>query len=425
MNAIGTAMRIATDPPRKLAIRASGVITPLDYIPNGTVLIDGGRIEAVIRSPETTISSDYQVWDLGDRILAPGLIDIHNHGALGHFAREGPDAVRAISRWLVTTGTTSWLPTAGDLEGVRGVVAAINAPHDGAMIEGIHNEGAFLFPKYLPGESEAPPPRAEVSKYRDVLEAAEGHLRLMDVSPDLPGALDVIRAIRASGVVASFCHGGADYELFRQAVDAGVTHVTHVFNVMTGLHHRRPGAVGAALTIDSLMCELNADGHHVHPVAMDVAIRCKGLDKVCLVSDMQAAAGLPDGDYEWLDRIIDGEFEWTGVKLVKGGGVVRLRSADPELDGTISSSVWPVIHGVWNLVHLVGTPLKDAIRFASRNPATAVGIDGWTGSISPGKRADFVVIDADVRLFATIVAGREVFHDENGVPGDVEVIQSV
>ena len=421
MNAIGS------DPPlpRKRAIRTGSVITPLEDIPNGTVLIDDGRIEAVIREPETAISSDYQVWDLGDRILAPGLIDIHNHGAVGHFAREGPDAVRAISRWLVTTGTTSWLPTAGDLEGVRGVVAAINAPQDGAMIEGIHNEGAFLFPKYLPGESEAPPPRAEVSKYRDFLEAAEGHLRLMDVSPDLPGALDVIRAIRASGVVASFCHGDADYDLFRQAVDAGVTHVTHVFNVMTGLHHRRPGAVGAALTMDSLMCELNADGHHVHPVAMDVAIRCKGLDKICLISDMQAAAGLPDGDYEWSGRIIDGEYDWTGVKLVKGGGVVRLRSADPDRDGTISSSVWPVIHGVWNLVHLVGTPLKDAIRLASLNPAVAVGIDGRVGSIAPGKRADFVVIDADVRLFATIVAGREVFRDERGVPADVEVIQSV
>jgi N-acetylglucosamine-6-phosphate deacetylase len=410
---------------RKRAIRARRVITPLEDIRSATVLVDEDRIEAIIRSPEAAISSDYEVWDLGDRILAPGLIDIHNHGAIGHFAREGADAVRAISRWLVTTGTTSWLPTAGDLEGVRGVVAAINAPQEGAMIEGVHNEGAFLFPKYLPGESEEPPPRADVHKYREFLEAADGHLRLMDVSPDLPGALDVIRAIRASGVVASFCHGEADYELFRQAVDAGVTHVTHVFNVMTGLHHRRPGAVGAALTLDNLMCELNGDGHHVHPVAMDVAIRCKGLDKICLISDMQAAAGLPDGDYDWSDRIIDGEYDWTGVKLVKRGGVVRLRSVDPALDGTISSSVWPVIHGVWNLVHLVGMPLKDALRLASLNPAVAVGIDDRVGSITPGKRADFVVIDEDARLFATIVSGREHFRDESGIPADVEAIQGV
>jgi N-acetylglucosamine-6-phosphate deacetylase len=407
----------------KRAIRARRVITPLEDIRGGTVLIDDDRIEAVIRSPDAAISSDYEVWDLGDRILAPGLIDIHNHGAIGHFAREGAHAVRAISRWLVSTGTTSWLPTAGDLDGIRGVVEAINAPGEGAMIEGIHNEGAFLFPKYLPGESAGPPPRAEVHTYRELVDAADGHLRLMDVSPDLPGALDVIRAIRASGVVASFCHGEADYELFRQAVDAGVTHVTHVFNVMTGLHHRRPGAVGAALTDDRLMCELNADGHHVHPVAMDVAIRCKGLDKICLISDMQAAAGLPDGDYDWSDRIIDGEYDWTGVKLVKRGGVVRLRSVDPTLDGTISSSVWPVIHGVWNLVHLVGLPLKDALRLASLNPAVAVGIDGRVGSITPGKRADFVVIDEDARLFATIVSGRELFRDEGGVPADVEVIQ--
>src|SRR4029079_6531299 len=123
-------------------------------------------------------------------------------------------------------------------------------------------------------------------------------------------------------------------------------------------------------------------------------------------------AGLPDGDYDWSGRIIDGEYDWTGVKLVKRGGVVRLRSGDPGQDGTISSSVWPVRHGVWNLVHVVGLPLKDAIRLASLNPAVAVGIDGRVGSIAPGKRADFVVIDAAVRLFATIVSGREQFRDE-------------
>jgi N-acetylglucosamine-6-phosphate deacetylase len=406
----------------KQAIRTQRLLTPLEDIHDAVILIDGDHIEEVVRSDGYTIPEGYEVWDVGDKIVAPGFIDIHNHGGAGLFAREGADAVRAISKWLVTTGTTSWLPTTGDLEGVRGVVEAIHAPGQGAAIEGIHNEGAFLYPKYLPGESDALPPRAEVSKYHEYLEAGDGHLRLMDVSADLPGALDVIRAIHDSGVVASFCHGEADVELFRQAVDAGVSHVTHVYNVMTGLHHRRPGAVGAALTMDNVMCELNADGHHVHPVAMDVAIRCKGLSNVCLVSDMQAAAGLPDGVYDWSDRIIDGEYEWVGVKLVKGGGVVRQASQDPETDGTISSSVWPVRHGVWNLVDKVRLPLKDAVRLATLNPAVAVGLDDRLGAIERGKRADIVVIDEQLTLFAAMVAGRVLFRDEAGAPADVEVI---
>lgn len=279
----------------KLAILTKRLLSPLQEIRDAAILIDGEKIEMVGQQKNFDISNEYEIWDVGDRIVAPGLIDIHNHGANGYFAREGTEAVHAVSKWLATTGTTSWLATVGDLEGIKGAVEAIRQGRQkgAAAVEGIHGEGPFLFPKYLPGESKAPPPAAEFSVYHEILEASEGHLLLMDCSPDLPNGLEMIREIRRTGVIASFAHGEADYELFMQAVEAGVTHVTHTYNVMTGMHHRRPGAVGASLTCDTLMCELTADGVHVHPVAMDVLVRCKGLDRVCLISDMQAAAGLP------------------------------------------------------------------------------------------------------------------------------------
>jgi len=397
----------------KLAIKTQRLLTPLQELRDAIILAHGEQIEAVGRQANIAIPDDFEVWDVGERIVAPGFIDIHVHGGNGHFAREGAAAVQAISKWLATTGTTSWLATVGDLEGIKGVVEAIKHGTKGASVEGIHGEGPFIYPKYLPGESKAPPPPAEISTYHELLAASEGHMLMMDCSPDLPGGLELIREIRRTGVVASFAHGEADYELLMRAVEAGVSHVTHTYNVMTGMHHRRPGAVGAALTCDTLMCELNADGFHVHPAAMDVLIRCKGLDRVCLISDMQAAAGLPDGEYDWSGRIIDGEYQWVGVKLVKRDGMVRLSGQDDSTDGTISSSVWPIKHGVWNLVNDVGLPLKDAVRLATLNPAAAVGLDGKIGSLGPDKRADLVVIDEQVNVYLAMVAGAVMYGAED------------
>jgi N-acetylglucosamine-6-phosphate deacetylase len=394
----------------KLAIKTQRLLTPLQELQDAVILIDGDQIQAVGQQANIPVPDGYEVQDAGGRIVAPGFIDIHVHGGNGHFAREGAEAVQEIARWLATTGTTSWLATVGDLHGIKGVVEAIERGIEGSPVEGIHGEGPFIYPKYLPGESQDPPPPARISTYHKLLQASQGHLLMMDCSPDLPGGLDLIREIHRSGVVASFAHGQADYELFLRAVEAGVRHVTHTYNVMTGMHHRRPGAVGAALTCDNLMCELNADGFHVHPAAMDVLIRCKGLSKVCLVSDMQAAAGLPDGEYDWSGRVIDGEYEWTDVKLIKRDGVVRLAGHDSSVDGTISSSVWPIRHGVRNMVHDVGLRLKDAVRLASLNPAVAVGIDDRVGSLEPGKRADLVIIDEQVNVYLVMVAGKVVYE---------------
>ena len=211
-------------------------------------------------------------------------------------------------------------------------------------------------------ESSAPPPRAEEKIFLEMYEAGEGYIKIMDCSPDLPGGLDMLKTIKKHNIRAAFAHGEADYELFMQAVEAGVSLVTHTYNVMTGMHHRKPGAVGGALTCDEVMCELTADGVHVYPVAMDVLVRCKGLDKVCLVSDMQAIAGLPDGEYYLSNRIIDGEYEWVGVKLIKKNGAVKRAGLDEDQEGSISSSVWPIKKGIQNMVFKVGLSLKDAFR---------------------------------------------------------------
>ncbi len=166
----------------KLAIKTQRLFTPMQELRDAVILIDGDRIESVGLQRNITIPNDYKVWDVGDRIVAPGLIDIHNHGANGHFAREGAEAVHEVSKWLATTGTTSWLATVGDLDGIKGAVEAIKQgrPSGAASVEGIHGEGPFLYPKYLPGESKAPPPPAKISTYHELLEAAEARSTTRD-----------------------------------------------------------------------------------------------------------------------------------------------------------------------------------------------------------------------------------------------------
>lgn len=398
----------------KLAIIAKRLISPLRQIKDAVILINGDRIEALGEQKNIEIPPDYKTRDVGNKIIAPGLVDIHNHGANGYFAREGEEAVQEISKWLAKTGTTTWLATIGDAEGVRGAVQAIKNGTAGCHVPGIRCEGPFIYPKYLPGESESPPPYADKKTFMEMYEAGEGYIKIMDCSPDLPGGMEMFKIIKEHGIIASIGHGNADYDLFMKAVETGISLVTHTYNVMTGLHHRKPGAVGGALTCDKLMCELNADGVHVHPAAMDVLIRCKGLDRVCLISDMQAMAGLPDGEYDWTGRIIDGEYEWTGVKLIKENGTVRNARVASDQEGAISSSVWPIKKGIYNLVNKVGLSIKDAIRLGSLNPAIAAGLDDELGSLLPGKRADLIVIDDEINLFMTMVGGR-IIHETDTI----------
>jgi N-acetylglucosamine-6-phosphate deacetylase len=168
---------------------------------------------------------------------------------------------------------------------------------------------------------------------------------------------------------------------------------------MTGLHHRKPGAVGGALTCDQVSAELIADGYHVSPPAMDILIRCKGPDQVAVITDNVPLAGLPDGTYPMY-----------GGTVVKRNGISRLQGSTSDMDGTMAGSEWPLNHNVHNLVNLVGITLPNAIRMATLTPATIIGLDALKGSIEPGKDADVAVIDEAIQVYLTMVRGQIVFR---------------
>lgn len=386
---------------RMLAIRASRLITPLQDLRDVSVLIEGAKIAAVGKAEHITIPPDITVVDAGDRIVAPGFVDLHIHGALGARANEGVEAVGTIAHHLVTTGTTSWLPTVETLADVAGIVEASEKRVGGADILGVHMEGPFLAPKNVPGNEveDRMMQRPSIDVFRQLAAEAKGSLRLMGVSPELDGALELISEIRREGVIPAVAHTRATHEQFMRAVEAGVRHVTHTYNVMTGFHHRKPGVVGGALTCDQVTAELIADGYHVSPVAMDMLIRCKGPDKIALITDCTTTAGLPDGTYQIRGRTI-----------VKQDGVSRLAGSHHGQDGTMAGSEWPMNHNIYTVVHGVGLTLRDAIRMATLTPATVIRVDSTKGSIEPGKDADLVVIDDHLGVYLTMVRGEIVFE---------------
>jgi len=383
------------------ALKAHRLITPLQDICDAVVLIEGQKIIAAGRQTNIAIPEAAQVIEAGDKTIVPGFIDLHHHGAVGAGADEGAAAVQKIGQYLVKTGTTSWLPTVWTLESLHGIVQAKKEGTGGADVLGIHMEGPFLSPKGIAAADgfENRLQKPSIQSFQQFMEAAEGNLRLMGVAPELEGALELIREMRRVGVVPAIAHTKGTYEQFMKAVEAGARHVTHTYNVMTGLHHRKPGAVGGALSCDQVTAELIADGYHVSPPAMDILIRCKGPEQVAVITDNVPLAGLPDGTYSMY-----------GGTVVKKGGISRLEGSTSDMDGTMAGSEWPLNHNVHNLVDLVGVTLPNAIRMATLTPATIIGLDTLKGSIEPGKDADLAIVDEAVQVYLTMVRGQVVYR---------------
>lgn len=385
------------------ALLAKTLVTPLRVIEDGVVLVEDGKISRV-GSHKNVAVEGVSVLDLGDSILAPGFIDIHHHGAAGHQAAEGAEAVRAIGKFLPSTGCTAWLPTVNAIPHCQGIVQAMKAGTEGADIAGIDMEGPFQAPKNLPGhpEVDAHLRKPDVNLLNAIQAAAEGNVRIMGVGIELDGALDLIRAMRGLNIVPSVAHTKTTYERFMEAVDAGLAHATHLYNVMTGMHHRRPGVVGGILTCNAVTTELIGDGVHVHPAAMDVAIRCKGVGRIALITDESPLAGLPDGRYE----------RPNGPAIIKKNGVCRMEGFEEGQDNTMLGSSFTIDHNLRTLVNKVGLPLADALQMASLTPAKIAGISKAKGSLEPGKDADIVVLDRDLTVRMTFVRGVKRFARE-------------
>lgn len=381
-------------------IITNGTIVTDDLITKGTVVTIGDRIMYVGNEEEgekikkAAIPGVFEIIDAQGGIIAPGLIDVHMHGSAGLELMDGTaEAIRTMARFLAESGTVGFLPSTVTAmeEKTRAVVELVAdyvGADDEAEVLGVHLEGPYINEKYKGaqyGPAIRQPNLDELAELQGILGEK---LRLVTLAPEVPGSLEAIAWLKERGVTVSIGHSDATYEQALAGFTAGITHATHTYNGMRGLHHREPGALGAILATPGIWAELVADLVHVHPGAIKVLLRSVGTQNMVLVTDAVQATGLPEGEYMLGDQRI----------FVKDGAA-RL------VEGNLAGSTLTMLKAVRNMIEEIGVPMQEAFRMASSNPAQSIKLvdRGW---IREGNRADFVILTADFEVQKTIIAGK-------------------
>ena len=390
---------MADSPTRLLFINAH-VYTPDHVYQPGWLLTEGPRIRLIGpgQPPPALDSTATRVIDAAGLHLLPGFIDLHVHGACGCDTMDAtPAALHTMAQFYVQNGVTSFLPTtwtasredtARALEVITELTGRVPA---GATILGAHMEGPYLNADKSGAQAPRHIRRADPAESTALLD--EHHVKLVALAPEFPENLWLIDECARRGITVSAAHTAATYQQMLVAVEHGLRQATHTFNAMTGLGHREPGAVGAVMTSDHIRAELIADNIHVHPAAMKALVKTKGPERVILITDAIRGTGMPDGNYKVDERT-----------LTVRDGTARLP------DGTLAGSVLTMERALRNIMAATGLPLREAWPMTSWNAAKSIGVAQTKGSLEAGKDADLILLDADLNLVMTVVAG-DVVHE--------------
>ena len=369
----------------------NGKIVLKDRICEGRALLFSSVIEGIV--PADSLPGDCEIIDANGGYISPGLIDMHIHGYLGKDVCDGEEeSMRVISKGLLANGVTAYLPTTMtvDISVIKKALEVCrnlkeeSKTWDGSVILGVHAEGPFIS-ESKKGAQDAKyilkPDAKFVKEYSDII-------KTITLAPETDEAdFSAIREIcRDTDVVVSMGHTSADYYTAMASVNAGVKHVTHLFNAMTPLQHRAPGVVTAAMNSD-ISCELIVDTFHVDVSLYNLLWKLKGR-KLCFITDCLPAGGLPEGEYTL-----------GGQKIIYKGIVCRLE------DGTVAGRILHLTKGVWNVYSNSDIPLYECVNCASLNPATTLGIAEKKGSLEVGKDADIIITDEKFDVLKTIIGG--------------------
>lgn len=376
------------------AFTTAALLTPVERISDAVLLVEDGKIVAIGPRRELAIPRGARVEDYGKDIIAPGYVDVHIHGAAGHDVMQpSSDGRRAMQQFLAAHGVTSYLPTTVSapldvtLRGLENLADAIERPAAPGCAKalGIHLEGPFLSEARCGVHARENLAAPSLKLFEQFWQAARGHIRMMTIAGELPGALEVIAAATERGVVCALGHSDATAEQCAAAITAGARHATHTFNAMRPLDHREPGIVGTALCDERLTADIIADGVHVAASLVELFLNAKGPERAVLITDATSATGMGDGRF----RLGTMEVEVSGVRCTR--------------NGKLAGSVLTLDRAVCNAMTFAGCELEQAIRLATINAARAAALD--VGYLKSASNADFVVLTPAGEVVETICGG--------------------
>ena len=379
------------------AIVNGRIVAPHAVI-RGKVLLYDERVIGIVDPGETP--EGVETLDAKGNYVIPGLVDMHIHGYMGEDASDGSfEGLKTMARGVAKNGVTSFLPTTMTVsyDELRLAFSQIRRAMeesrldswDGAAVVGANAEGPFINVSKKgaqAAEHVKPGDPAFLKEFADVI-------RVFTIAPEVEGNLDCIREMaRDTSMLISMGHTAANFEQAQAGIEAGVRHVTHLFNAQTGLLHRDPGVVGAALLDSRVSCELIADTFHVHKALFQLVASLKG-EQMVLITDCTRAGGMPDGEY------------------TLGGQPIFVKGIECRLkDGTIAGSVLKLNEAVRNVLANTDLTISQAVNMASLNPARRIGLSASKGSIEAGKDADFAIVDDAIDVQTTILGGRVIYQ---------------
>ncbi|MGW2491309.1 N-acetylglucosamine-6-phosphate deacetylase [Streptomyces sp. NPDC001606] len=360
-----------------LVLTGARVVLPGGVVDDGRICVQGTRIAAAA-------AENAEVIDVTGHWLVPGFVDIHNHGGGGASFSGGPDEIMTAVRTHRAHGTTTLVASTvtDEMDLLTRQAGLLSELAEQGEIAGIHFEGPFISPCRKGAHSEELLRDPEPAEVRKLIDAARGQARMVTLAAELPGGIDSVRLLAEHGVIAAIGHTDATYEQTVEAIDAGATVATHLFNAMPALNHRTPGPIAALLEDERVTVELINDGTHLHPAALELAFHRAGASRVAFITDAMDAAGSGDGRY--LLGPLEVEVRDGVARLVHGG--------------SIAGSTLTLDRAFKRAVTVDRLPVEDAVQALSATPARLLGLSDRIGSLEPGKDADLVLLDAAFEL---------------------------
>jgi len=377
-----------------LLLQDARIVLPDRVVEHADLFIDDSRIVSISESSSNEPLAANATVNLRGLTLFPGFIDLHIHGAVGVDTMTAAAAdLRKVSKFLATQGVTAWLPTlvpapATDYERATQAITEATSFTGGARILGVHYEGPFVNSAQCGAlRSQFFRSYSSANDLNDLPLPGDSAKKMITVAPEIDGGIALIKELHRRGWIVSIGHTRASLELLDEALAAGARHLTHFMNAMPPLHHRSPGPVGWGLSRDEVSCDFIADGIHLDREVMGMLLKLKSAERLTLISDAIAAAGLSDGSYKI----------WGETITVKDGRTANER-------GAIAGSVITMLDAVRMMLSL-GSSETDVATMAAASPAKLLRMDDECGSIAVGKRADLVALDADRNVALTMIAG--------------------